>query len=95
LRAAFPGQTSADSNEAREEIDRIDRAAQAASRQGLIVYAGRGLDYKNVQPLVELGFISELSIGRAICVRALFIGLKEAVAEMIRAIQPGPGSNQS
>lgn len=84
---------AADNNEAREELDRIDRAAQAASRQGLIVYAGRGLDYKNISPLVELGYIAELVIGRAICVRALFTGLEKAVSEMIRAINYGQPSN--
>lgn len=84
---------AADNNEAREELDKIDRAAQAASRQGLIVYAGVGLDYKNILPLVELGYISELCIGRAICVRALFVGLERAVSEMIRTINQGRPSN--
>ncbi len=84
---------AADSIEAREELDRIDRAAQAAARQGLIVYAGRGLDYKNISPLVELGNIAELAIGRAICVRAIFIGLEKAVSEMIRAINHAQPSN--
>ena len=84
---------AADNNEAREELDKIDRAAQAASRQGLIVYAGVGLDYKNILPLVELGYISELCIGRAICVRALFVGLERAVSEMILTINQGRPSN--
>ena len=84
---------AADDSEAREELDRIDRAAQAASRQGLIVYAGVGLDYKNILPLVELGYISELSIGRSICVRAMFVGLQRAVREMIRAINHAGRAN--
>lgn len=84
---------AADSDEARLELDRIDRAAQAAARQGLIVYAGRGLDYKNISPLVELGNIGELTIGRSICVRAIFIGLEKAVSEMIRAINHGQPAN--
>ena len=84
---------AADNNEAREELEKIDRAAQAASRQGLVVYAGRGLDYKNISPLVELGYIAELVIGRAICVRALFVGLERAVSEMIRTINDSQSSN--
>jgi len=76
--------------EAKTELDRIDRAAQAAFKQGLTVCAGRGLHYSNIQPLVELGNIREFIVGRAICTRALFYGFDRAVQEMIQVIENSP-----
>lgn len=76
--------------EAKEELDRIDRAALGAVKQDLPVSAGRGLHYNNVQPLVELGNIREFIIGRAICTRALFYGFDRAVHEMIQIIENSP-----
>lgn len=76
--------------EAKEELDRIDRAAQAASKQELMAGAGRGLHYSNIQPLVELGNIGEFIVGRAICTRALFYGFDRAVHEMIQIIENSP-----
>ncbi len=76
--------------ESKSQLDRIDRAAQAASKQGLMVWAGRGLHYSNIQPLVELGNISEFIVGRAICTRALFYGFDRAVREMVQVIENSP-----
>jgi pyridoxine 5-phosphate synthase len=69
-------------SDAKAELDRIDRAAQAAIRQGITTIAGRGLNYNNIQPLVELGNIEEFIVGRSICTRALFFGFDRAVREM-------------
>jgi pyridoxine 5-phosphate synthase len=51
---------------------------------GLTVNAGHGLTYHNVQPIAALPGIFELNIGHAIVAQALFVGWKEAVAEMKR-----------
>ena len=40
-----------------------------------------------VQPVARLPYMTELNIGHAIVARALFVGMKEAVAEMRRAIR--------
>jgi len=77
-------------DEARTELDKIDRAAQAANKQNLTAIAGRGLHYSNIQPLVELGNIREFIVGRAICTRALFYGFDRAVHEMTRIIDNSP-----
>jgi pyridoxine 5-phosphate synthase len=73
--------------EAQTELDRIDRAVQAASKANLSVYGGRGINYKNIQPLVELGNVDEFVVGRAVCVRAMLVGFERAVKEMLALTQ--------
>jgi pyridoxine 5-phosphate synthase len=65
-----------------QELARVSAAARLASTCGLIVHAGHGLHYHNVQPVAALPEIVELNIGHAIIARALFTGLAGAVAEM-------------
>lgn len=66
------------------ELERIVRAAELAMQLGLIVHAGHGLHYHNVQAIAAIPVIRELNIGHAIIARALFVGLTEAVREMKR-----------
>lgn len=75
-------------NEARGgELHRLAQAARSAAAVGLIVNAGHGLDYYNVQPVAALPEIAELNIGHAIIARAVFTGLGPAVAEMKRLMR--------
>ena len=64
------------------ELKRIREAASYAYQKGLIVNAGHGLNYHNVEQVAEIPEMNELNIGHGIIARALFVGLKEAVAEM-------------
>ncbi len=66
------------------ELERIRRAVAYGRSLGLTVNAGHGLTYHNVQPIAALPGIHELNIGHAIVAQALFVGWKEAVAEMKR-----------
>ncbi|HAB54067.1 MAG: pyridoxine 5'-phosphate synthase [Ignavibacteria bacterium RIFOXYB2_FULL_35_12] len=66
-----------------DELDRIRTAAKHAKKLGLGVNAGHGLNYSNIKIFRELTDIDEVSIGHAILARAVFVGLKEAVREMI------------
>ena len=70
-----------------EELHRLASAARGAAAAGLIVNAGHGLDYHNVQPVAAIAAISELNIGFAIVARALFSGLDAAVREMKRLMR--------
>jgi len=74
----------ADSHGAQQatELERLDAGARRAAHLGLVVHAGHGLHYHNVQPVAALAAISELNIGHAIIARALFDGLACAVREM-------------
>lgn len=65
-----------------QEFERIKQAAKYAAGKGLIVNAGHGLNYQNVEIIAALPQINELNIGHGIVARALFTGLKSAVTEM-------------
>jgi pyridoxine 5-phosphate synthase len=64
----------------------VDAVAQARGR-GLVVNAGHGLHYQNVEPVAAIAGINELNIGHSIIARAVFCGLAEAVREMRRLIE--------
>lgn len=66
------------------ELERLRQAARHARSLGLVVNAGHGLHYHNVQPVAAIPEIVELNIGHAIISRAVFSGLSEAVREMKR-----------
>ncbi|WP_336367110.1 pyridoxine 5'-phosphate synthase [Marinobacter sp. C2H3] len=63
----------------------LRKAVEHARRRGLTVNAGHGLNYHNTERVAALPGINELNIGHAIIARAVFTGLKQAVADM-RAI---------
>lgn len=63
-------------------ISAIINAASYAQTAGLLVNAGHGLHYENVQAIRQIAGIHELNIGHAIVARAVFVGLRQAVAEM-------------
>jgi pyridoxine 5-phosphate synthase len=64
------------------ELKRIQTAAKFAHEAGLIVNAGHGLHYHNVQAIAAIPELNELNIGHGIIARALFVGLETAVREM-------------
>lgn len=65
----------------------LSSAAREASALGLAVHAGHGLTYANVQPVARIPEIEELNIGHTIVSRAVFTGMRSAVAEMGRLIR--------
>jgi pyridoxine 5-phosphate synthase len=69
------------------ELERLRAGARLAARLGLVVHAGHGLDYHNVQPVAAMAEIVELNIGHAIVARALFAGLAAAVRDMKTLMQ--------
>lgn len=73
------------------ELARIQTAARRAAALGLEVHAGHGLHVDNVAPVAAIPEIVELNIGHALIARAVFVGLAEAVAEMIRAMRAARG----
>lgn len=76
-----------DSGEWLEPLDRIRTAAKAGRKLGLAVYAGHGLDYRNIDDIAVITEIEELNIGHAIIARATLVGLDRAVREMIERMQ--------
>jgi len=64
------------------ELVRIVDGAQHAASLGLVVNAGHGLHYHNVQAIAAIPEIVELNIGHSIVARAVFDGFADAVREM-------------
>jgi pyridoxine 5-phosphate synthase len=73
--------------EIKEQLERIITAAVLGKSFGLGVNAGHGLDYSNIKPVAAIKEIDEVSIGHAVIVRALSVGLESAVREMIGLIE--------
>jgi len=69
-----------------KEITTIKNAVDFANKAGLIVNAGHGLHYKNVQEIVAIKNIQELNIGHSIVAEALFVGWKKAIKDMKKII---------
>ncbi len=69
------------------ELRRLHEAAEIAAEAGLRVTAGHGLDYRNVRPICQIPNMEEISIGHAIIARAVFVGMDQAVRQMIAAMR--------
>lgn len=70
-----------------KEFDRIKDAVCFASKLDLVVNAGHGLNYQNVEAIAQLPQINELNIGHGIIAEACFIGLRQAVQKMKQLIR--------
>ncbi len=68
--------------EVRAEIERVREAGRLTMEAGMQFNAGHALTYYNVQPIAALPGVSELHIGHSIVARAVFTGLRQAVADM-------------
>jgi len=65
-----------------QELHRIEHAVGHGVSIGLVVNAGHGLHYHNVQQIACIPGVDELNIGHAIVAHALFVGWDNAVREM-------------
>lgn len=70
-----------------KEWNRLKEAANFAKNLSLKVAAGHGLNYQNVSRICFIPSITELSIGHSIISRAAFVGIQNAVREMIDLIR--------
>ncbi|MCP3968344.1 MAG: pyridoxine 5'-phosphate synthase [Lentisphaerae bacterium] len=84
---AFANQTGA-AQEA--ELQRLIKAAELANSLGIKVNAGHGIDYKNIAGILEIPHLHELNIGHSIIGRAVIVGIKQAISEMIDLMREYP-----
>ena len=71
----------------RKELSRHARAAAHAHELGLQVNAGHGLHYGNVREYIEdVPDLHTLNIGHSIVSRAIFVGLEQAIREMLELL---------
>jgi pyridoxine 5-phosphate synthase len=78
---------SAGSQKADQELKRLGEAATYAKSLGLAIAAGHGLTYRNIGGVSAISDITEFNIGHNIVSRSIFVGLHQAVREMIEAIE--------
>ena len=69
------------------ELARIRDAAAYAHGRGLQVNAGHGINYTNIVEIRDVPHLAELNIGHTIVSRAIFVGLENAVTELIAAMK--------
>jgi pyridoxine 5-phosphate synthase len=68
-------------------LEELRRAARHAADMGLFVHAGHGLTYQNVVPVAAIPEIEELNIGHSIVSRAVMVGMRAAVTEMVHLVR--------
>ncbi|MRI83031.1 MAG: pyridoxine 5'-phosphate synthase [Nitratiruptor sp.] len=66
-----------------EALEALEHSAIQAGKLGLIVAAGHGLNYQNVEGILRIPNIEELNIGQSIIARSVWVGLEQAVREMV------------
>lgn len=67
---------------ANREYDKLTEAIQIADKLKLEVRLGHGIDYSNIQPLLNFPQVKEFNIGHAIIARAVLVGMERAVCQM-------------
>lgn len=78
---------SQDYNEIVDEVERIRAIAMGASKMGLGISAGTGLNYQNVSDIARISAVEEINIGHAIVSKALLVGMERAVRDMLELVR--------
>lgn len=71
----------------KKELAVLKKATEYALSLGLEVNAGHGLHYENVKDVARIKGMNELNIGHSIISRAVFVGIGQAVKEMLRLVR--------
>ena len=72
--------------EREQQLIRLEKAAIHGHEIGLQINAGHGLTYFNVEPVAALPHMVELNIGHSIIARSIYVGIQQAVREMLELI---------
>lgn len=72
------------------ELQKLAQAGEAVRSANMSLNAGHALNYLNIGPVLTLPGLFELHIGHAIISRAVFVGLRQAVTEMVQLIERRP-----
>src|SRR5207244_531665 len=70
----------------KQELENLQAAAKAASELKLQVNAGHGINYTNIALIHKIPHLTELNIGHSIVSRAVFVGIEDAVKELLGAM---------
>ena len=69
--------------DAAAEVKKLTQATELAHKLGLRVNAGHGLNYQNTPGILAVPHLETLNTGHSIISRAVFVGLRQAVREML------------
>ncbi len=69
-----------------KQLEILIDALNTGLESGLVVHAGHGLTYRNVEPIAAVSGFDEFNIGHSIVARAMFVGMRDAVREMKRLL---------
>src|SRR5436190_21135491 len=75
----------------KEELSNLQEAARIASELNLQVNAGHGINYTNIALIHKIPHLTELNIGHSIVSRAVFVGIEDAIKELLGAMADYPG----
>ena len=70
-----------------KELQRLIEAAKQAHALGLKVNAGHGINLDNIAGIMTIPHLHTLNIGHSIVARAVLVGMKRAVQEMLEAME--------
>ena len=70
------------------ELKKLAAAANLAHTLGLRVNAGHGLNYQNTLGILAVPHLETLNTGHAIMARSMFVGMRQAVREMLALLNP-------
>lgn len=73
------------------EMARLVAAAKHGNERGLQVNAGHGINYRNLSEILKIPYLAELNIGHSIVSRAVTVGMRQAVAEMVEGMKSYEG----
>ncbi|MFP6648113.1 MAG: pyridoxine 5'-phosphate synthase, partial [Pirellulaceae bacterium] len=69
------------------QLELLEAAGRQIVDAGMLLHAGHGLNYRNVQPVALIDQMAELNIGHSIVARAVMVGIGQAVREMKQLIE--------
>jgi len=69
-----------------KQLNRLIKADEYGNNLNLKINAGHGLTYFNITPIAKLKNLQELNIGHSIISRSAYVGITQAVQEMILLI---------
>jgi len=72
---------------AKQELERLRVAAEAAAGAKLQVNAGHGINYNNMALVHKIPHLVELNIGHSIVARSVIVGFEAAVKEMLELME--------
>lgn len=79
---------------AKRELKRLIEGARFAHDHGLMVNAGHGINMAAISDIMRIPYLDTLNIGHSIICRAVVLGMKGAVKEMLNAMRRYRGGEE-